>query len=78
MRWYKACLLEGRSPLFCSELQYPVGVPLGNFSPLHVQSVLYLAFSSVIANDCLCYNLRRYFPGLGRTIGFRRLPLPRA
>jgi hypothetical protein len=57
MRWYKACLLEGRSPLYCPELQYPVGAPLGNFSPLHVQSLLYLVISTVISNDMLCYNI---------------------
>src|SRR5262245_50548933 len=37
MRWYKTCLLEGRLPILCPDIQYPTGAPLGNFSPLHVQ-----------------------------------------
>ncbi|QDV36750.1 hypothetical protein [Tautonia plasticadhaerens] len=57
MRWYKQCLLEGRSPLVCPELQYPVGAPIGNFSPLHLQSALYLITSAISANDVLCFNL---------------------
>ena len=28
MRWFRTCLLEGRSPFLCSDLQYPVGAPL--------------------------------------------------
>ncbi|MEW4567447.1 hypothetical protein AB1L88_06225 [Tautonia sp. JC769] len=57
MRWYKQCLMEGRSPLVCPDLQYPVGAPIGNFSPLHLQSLLYLIVSTVIDNDVLCFNL---------------------
>src|SRR5579883_916173 len=57
MRWYKTCLLEGRLPFRCPDLQYPVGAPLGNFSPMHFQSLLYLPLSSFIKNDILCYNL---------------------
>lgn len=57
MRWYKQCLMEGRSPLVCPELQYPVGAPIGNFSPLHLQSVLYLITSAFTSNDVLCFNL---------------------
>ncbi|MBX6313101.1 MAG: hypothetical protein IRY99_09345, partial [Isosphaeraceae bacterium] len=57
MRWYKTCLLEGRSPLLCPEIQYPVGAPLGNFSPLHLQALLYIPLSLVLANDVLCFNL---------------------
>ena len=37
--------------------QYPVGAPLGNFSPLHFQTLLYLPLSFVLANDVLCYNI---------------------
>ena len=29
MRWYKICLMEGRKPFFCPEIQYPVGAALG-------------------------------------------------
>ena len=57
MRWYKTCWLEGRSPFRCPELQYPVGAPIGNFSPLHLQSLLYLPLSSLTKNDILCFNL---------------------
>ncbi|WP_152050701.1 hypothetical protein [Tautonia marina] len=57
MRWYKQCLIEGRSPLVCPDLQYPVGAPIGNFSPLHVQSLIYLVISTISDNDVLCFNL---------------------
>ncbi|HWE40435.1 MAG TPA: hypothetical protein VG406_28060 [Isosphaeraceae bacterium] len=58
MRWYKTCLLQGRSPWLCPELQYPVGAPLGNFSPLHYQALLYLPLSTFVSeNDLFCYNL---------------------
>ena len=57
MRWYKQCLLEWQSPLVAPGLQYPVGAPLGNFSPLHLQSLVYLIVSAVSDNDVLCYNL---------------------
>src|SRR6476661_753279 len=39
MRWYRTCLLEGRSLVLCPEIQYPIGAPLGNFSSLHFQSL---------------------------------------
>src|SRR5262249_20998963 len=57
MRWYKTCLFEGRWPLLCPEIQHPVGAPLGNFSPLHLQSLLYLPLSLLSGSDILCYNL---------------------
>ncbi len=57
MRWYKTCLIEGRSPFLCPELQYPVGVPLGFFPPMHVQSLVYVPLSFFISNDVLIYNL---------------------
>jgi hypothetical protein len=69
MRWYKDCLLQGSSPLHCPHIQYPIGAPLGNFSPLHFQALLYLPLSLVIGNDVLCYNLiwlfNLLFTGLG-------------
>ncbi len=34
MRWYRTCLVEGRSPLICPELLYPTGAPLSGFSLL--------------------------------------------
>jgi hypothetical protein len=57
MRWYRACLREGRSPFFCAEIQYPHGAPLGLFSPLHMQALLYLPIALVTDNDALAYNL---------------------
>lgn len=57
LRWYKTCLLEGRSPLLCPDLQYPVGAPLGGFSPLHIQALLYAPLSIAIGNDVVCYNI---------------------
>ena len=57
MRWYKTCLLEGRSVVVCPEIQYPVGAPLGTFSPLHFQSLLFIPLSLALDQDVLCYNL---------------------
>jgi hypothetical protein len=57
MRWYKACLLEGKSPLRCPDVQYPVGAPLGYFPPMHLQSLMYIPLSTITKNDILCYNL---------------------
>lgn len=57
MRWNRDCLLEGRLPFVCPELQAPVGAPLGLFSPLHVQSILFTPLSLAIDNDVLTYNL---------------------
>jgi hypothetical protein len=69
MRWYKYCLLHGHSILQCPELQFPVGAPLGNFSPLQFQAFLYLPLSLCVENDVLCYNLiwlfNLVFTGLG-------------
>lgn len=57
MRWYKQCLVEGKSPLICPELQYPAGASLGNFSPLHLQSLVYLIVSPIVQHDAARYNL---------------------
>ncbi len=57
MRWYKSCLLEGRLPFFCPQAQYPVGAPLGNFSPLGFQALCYIPLSFLVTNDTLCFNL---------------------
>src|SRR5438128_4294551 len=61
MRWYKHCLLHGQSPLHCKEIQYPAGAPLGNFSPLHFQTLLYVPISLISSNDVLCYNAIWFF-----------------
>ena len=57
MRWYKACLLEGRSPFLLREIQHPLGATLGSFSPMLLQTSAYLVLSSLTSNDVLCYNL---------------------
>ncbi len=57
LRWYRSCLLEGRSLILCPEVLYPTGVPLGCFSPLHFQAILFIPLSLVVSNDALCYNL---------------------
>lgn len=68
-RWYERCLTEGRSPLVCPEIHYPVGAPLGLLTPLQLQSVIYLLISPFTDNDILAYNLILFaeflFTGLG-------------
>ncbi|WP_435017382.1 hypothetical protein TA3x_004988 [Tundrisphaera sp. TA3] len=56
MRWSAACLAEGRSPYFCPDLQYPVGVPLGLFPTMHLQTAGYLAMGLLTSNDVLRFN----------------------
>src|SRR5262249_14394430 len=56
MRWHKACLLEGRTPFVCTDIQYPVGGPLGYFPPIHVSNIIYIIISSISTNDIFCYN----------------------
>ncbi len=69
MRWYRTCLLSGRAPWVCPDLQAPIGAPLGGFSPLQLQSLLFVPLSLVSGNDVLCYNLvwlaAFVFTGLG-------------
>jgi hypothetical protein len=58
LRWNASCLGSGRLPFSCPELQYPLGAPLGNFSPLLIQSLLYAAIGVVVQNhDVLIYNI---------------------
>ena len=68
MRWYKSCLLEGRSPLINPDIQYPVGAPIGNFSPMHLQSLLYIPLSFLF-DDTTCFNILMnfgiFFTGVG-------------
>ena len=61
MRWNKSCLMEGKLPFHCPEIQYPVGAALGTLPPMHFQTLLYVPLSFVFANDILCYNLIRTF-----------------
>jgi len=57
VRWAKTCLLEGRSPFFNPGVHYPVGVPLGFYPTMPLQSAQYLLLSSLGAGDTLCLNL---------------------
>ncbi len=57
MNWNKNCVLQGKSPFFCPDLHYPVGAPLGLFSPLHLQSALFIPLSLLTHNDILSYNI---------------------
>jgi len=57
MRWYKACLLEARSPFRDPGLQFPVGAPIGNFSPLHFQALLFVPLSLAGMGDVVAFNL---------------------
>jgi hypothetical protein len=57
MRWYKMCLLEGRSPLRSADTHFPVGAPLGYFPPMHLQTLLFIPISDLTNNDYLSYNL---------------------
>jgi hypothetical protein len=57
LRWYRTCLLEGRSVFHLPGIQAPVGAPLGLVPPMHFQALLYVPLSLLIPNDVLCYNL---------------------
>ncbi|MEO6809259.1 MAG: hypothetical protein ABI353_09140, partial [Isosphaeraceae bacterium] len=57
LRWYRTCLLEGQSFVLSPELHYPVGAPLGCFSPLHLQALLFIPLSLATGNDVLSFNL---------------------
>ena len=57
MNWYKSCLAEGKSHVYCPDLQYPTGAPLSNFPSMLFQSLLYIPLSSILKNDVLSYNI---------------------
>ena len=57
MKWYSSCLLEGRSPVLCPALEYPIGVSLGQFATLHLQSLVYLVASRSLDQEAGRYNL---------------------
>ncbi len=58
MRWNKACLMEGKLPFVCPDIQYPVGAALGTLPPMHFQTLLYVPLSFVF-DDIVCYNIIR-------------------
>lgn len=68
MRWNKGCLLNGRLPFFCPDIQYPVGAPLGTLPPMHFQTLLYVPLSLAF-NDVVSYNLIRTFAFLLTGLG---------
>ena len=57
LRWYRTSLLEGRPVGRLPGLQAPVGASLAQFSPLHLQALLYLPVSAATDDDVLAYNL---------------------
>ncbi len=57
MRWAKRCLMEGRTPFYCLDLQSPTGVPLGDFPPMHLQTLLYLVMELFTSSDILRFNI---------------------
>ena len=57
MNWYKSCLAEGKSHVYCPDLQYPTGAPLSTFPSMLFQSLLYIPLSSILKNDVLSYNI---------------------
>ena len=69
MRWNKACLLQGKLPFRCPDIQYPVGAALGTLPPMHFQTLLYVPLSLAFDNDVLCYNLIRTFAFLLMGVG---------
>ena len=56
LKWYKTCLIEGRSPVMSPELMYPIGAPLGTFSPLLFQALLFLPLSTVFS-EVVSFNI---------------------
>ena len=69
LRWNKQCLLEGKLPFVCPEIQYPVGAPLGNNPSLILHSLIFVPLSMVFDNDVFTYNFMWFgafvFTGLG-------------
>ena len=57
LRWYSSCLAHWRSPLFAPDVMYPVGAPLGLYSPLHLQAILFELFGLAVPGDVARYNL---------------------
>jgi hypothetical protein len=56
MKQNRACLLRGEWPWFSADIHCPTGAPLGLFSPLHLQSLIFIPLSAVF-DDVTCYDL---------------------
>ncbi len=57
LRWYQDCLAAGRLPFLAPDVMYPVGAPLGLFSPLHLQAVIWNLVGWALPTDFARYNL---------------------
>jgi hypothetical protein len=57
LRWYESCLKTGRLPYLAPDVMYPVGAPLGLFSPLHLQALVWNLVGWVLPSDFARYNL---------------------
>jgi hypothetical protein len=69
LRWYRTCLLGGGSVFFCPEIMHPAGVPMGFFTPLYLQSVLFTLCAGVSSNDVVCWNIVWLIGMLGTGMG---------
>lgn len=57
LRWYESCLRAGRLPFLAPDVMFPVGAPLGLFSPLHLQAVVWTLVGWALPTDIARYNL---------------------
>lgn len=57
LRWYESCLKSGRLPFLAPDVMFPVGAPLGLFSPLHLQALIWNLVGWVLPTDIARYNL---------------------
>lgn len=57
LRWYEGCLKAGRLPYLAPDVMYPIGAPLGLFSPLHLQAVVWNLVGWALPTDLARYNL---------------------
>ncbi len=69
MRWNQACLLQGKLPTICPELQYPVGAPLGYLPPMQLQTLMFMVLSPILHNDILVFNILWIFGFLLTGVG---------
>lgn len=68
-RWYKACLFEGQSVWFCKEVLHPAGVPMGSYTPMYLQSLIFSFLSTIIHDDVICWNILWLIGMLGTGLG---------
>ena len=69
MRWNREHLLQGRLPgLIAEPIHRPTGAPLGLFSPLQLQSLLFVPLATAFG-DLTCYSLIWVFSLLATGLG---------